>query len=82
MKKRMYLCVFIIPLTLQCVCNEFTFILHCLAITVMFNETTYDVIENARPAKPVLVLNNPLSADIDVVVYDTEGSATGEYCSI
>ena len=81
-KKHTYLCLFIIPLTLQCVCNEFTFILHYLAIIVIFNQTTYNVNENAGPAQPVLVLNNTSSTDIDIVVYDTEGSATGKYYSI
>ena len=48
----------------------------------MFNQTTHNVNENVGVVQPVLVLNNTSSTDIDVVVYDTEGSATGEYCSI
>ena len=53
-----------------------------LVITVMFDEPIYSVDEDAGPAQPVLVLSNPSSMDIMVTVTDTEGSATGEYCSI
>ena len=58
-----------------------------LAITVMFNQTTYSVNENAGPARPVLVLSNPASMTFEVQVTNTDGSATGgsaigEYCSI
>ena len=53
-----------------------------LAITVMFNETMYFVAENAGPAQPVLVLSNPSSTTFNVTVTNTDGSATGEYCSI
>ena len=52
------------------------------AITVMFSETTYNVDENAGPARPELVLSNPSSFDTTVQVFNTDGSATGEYCSI
>ena len=60
----------------------FTYCYHPPAITVMFNQTTYSVNENAGPAQPVLVLSNPSSTDITVQVFNTDGSATGEYCSI
>ena len=53
-----------------------------LAITVMFSETTYSVGENDGPAQPVLVLSNPSSIEFTVQVTNTDGSATGEYCSI
>ena len=55
---------------------------HCLDITVMFEESTYSVDENDGPAQPVLVLSNPSSMIITVQVTNTDGSATGEYCSI
>ena len=55
---------------------------HFLDITVMFSETTYSVNEDAGPAQPVLVLSSPSSTDITVQVTNTDGSATGEYCSI
>ena len=58
------------------------FFLFLLAITVSFEQSTYSVNENAGPAQPVLVLSDPLSTDITVSVYNTDGSATGEYCSI
>jgi len=45
----------------------------------MFNQSTYNVIENAGPAQPTLVLNNPLSIAFTVQVTNTDGSATGEY---
>ena len=53
-----------------------------LAITVMFSETTYSVDENAGPAQSGLFLSNPSSTDITVQVKSSDGSATGEYCSI
>ena len=42
----------------------------------------YNVTEGAGPAKPVLVLSGPSSMAITVTVTSTDGSATGEYCSI
>ena len=48
----------------------------------MFSEIIYSVNENAGPAQPVLVLSNPSSSNITVEVLTTDGSATGEYCSI
>ena len=42
----------------------------------------YSVDENAGPARPVLYLNIPLSESFMVDVYTTNGTATGEYCSI
>ena len=52
------------------------------AITMMFNQSMYSVNEDAGPVQPVLVINNPSSTDITVQVTNTDGSATGEYCSI
>ena len=48
----------------------------------MFNQTMYSVVEGAGPAQPVLVLSGPSSMTITVNVTSTDGSATGEYCSI
>ena len=53
-----------------------------LAITVAFSEPVYSVVEDEGPAQPTLVLSNPSSTDIIVQVDTTDGSATGEYCSI
>ena len=51
-------------------------------ITVMFSETMYSVNENAGSTQPVLVLSNPSTSDVTVEVTTTDGSASGEYCSI
>ena len=48
----------------------------------MFNQSMYSVNEEAGPARPVLVISNPSSTNITVQVTNTDGSATGEYCSI
>ena len=58
-----------------------------LAFTVMFEQSTYNVNENAGPARPVLVLSGQSSMAFNVTVFTTDGSATGgstisEYCSI
>ena len=53
-----------------------------LAITVMFNETTYSVDEDGGPVQIGLVLSKPSSTATTVQVFNTDGSATGEYCSI
>ena len=53
-----------------------------LVITVMFDQTIYSVDEDSGPAQPVLVLSNPSTMTITVTVTNTDGSATGEYCSI
>ena len=48
----------------------------------MFSETIYSVNEGDRSAQIGLVFSNPSSSDITVQVTNTDGSATGEYCSI
>ena len=48
----------------------------------MFSERTYSVDEDDGPAQPVLVLSNPSATPFNVTVTSTDGSATGEYCSI
>ena len=53
----------------------------------MFEQSTYSVDENDGPAQPVLVLSKPSSITFNVIVTNTDGSATGgstigEYCSI
>ena len=45
----------------------------------MFNQSMYSVIENAGPARPTLILSGPSSTDTVVEVFNTDGSATGEY---
>ena len=47
--------------------------------TVSFNQSTYNVKEDGGLAEPVLVLSNPSSTDTIVEVFNTDGSATGEY---
>ena len=50
-----------------------------LDVTVRFNQSTYSVSEDAGAVQPVLVLSNPSSTNITVVVYTTNGTAFGEY---
>ena len=52
------------------------------AITVMFSETTYSVNEGDGSAQIELELSGPSSTATTVQVTNTDGSATGEYCSI
>ena len=51
--------------------------IYCIAITVMFNETTYSVDEDDGPAQLVLVLNDPSSIEFNVTVFNTDVSTTG-----
>ena len=53
-----------------------------LVATVMFSETTYSVNEKDGSAQIGLVISNPPSTATTVQVTNTDGSATGEYCSI
>ena len=65
------------------ICTSYEYVVyHLLATTVMFSEIIYSVNENTGPAQPVLVLSNPSSSNITVEVLSSDGSATGEYCSI
>ena len=65
------------------IANHFvSYYLHYIAITVMFTETMYSVNEGDGSAQIGLVLSGPLSTDTTVQVFTTDGSATGEYCSI
>ena len=53
-----------------------------LAITMMFSETTYGVNEGDGSAEIELVLSGPSSTATTIQVFNTDGSAIGEYCSI
>ena len=48
----------------------------------MFNQSTYNVNENAGPVRPALLISEPLSIDITVQIITIDGSATSEYYSI
>ena len=48
----------------------------------MFTETTYSVNENGGSVQIGVELSGPSSTDTTVQVFNTDGSATGEYCSI
>ena len=48
----------------------------------MFSETTYSVNEGDGSAQIGLVLSSSSSTATTVEVFNTDGSATGEYCSI
>ena len=47
-----------------------------------FDEPIYVVDEDEGPARPTIILSNPSATDITVQVTNTDGTATGEYCSI
>ena len=73
--------VFLIVLSLYdiIICMSVKCDIHNLtAITIFFNESTYDFNEAAGYVVPVLVLSNPSSTDITVRVLTTDDSATGE----
>ena len=58
------------------------FIFYFTAITVMFSQTCYRINEDDGSAQiGLLLISNLSSADITVQVTNTDGSATGEYCS-
>ena len=48
----------------------------------MFSETTYSVNEGDGSVEIGLVLSGKSSTATTVQVFNTDGSATGEYCSI
>ena len=48
----------------------------------MFSETMYSINENGGSAEIRLTLSGPSSTPTTVQVFTTDGSATGEYCSI
>ena len=48
----------------------------------MFSQTTYNVDEDGGFVQIGLVLSGPSSTDTVVQVFNTDGTATGEYCSI
>ena len=50
--------------------------------TVMFNESMYSVDENGGPVRVVVVISEPPVSDTIIEVYNMNGTATGEYCSI
>ena len=50
-----------------------------LGITVMFDQLMYRVDEDDGPAQFTLILSDPSSTDTIVEVFNTNGSATGEY---
>ena len=47
-----------------------------------FGQRTYSVDEDDGPAQPTLVLSDPSTTAITVEGTSSDGSATGEYCSI
>ena len=53
-----------------------------LATLVMFNRSMYSVNEDAGPVQPVLVMSRSLPSETVVEVYNMNGTAFGEYCSV
>ena len=65
-------------------CTQIHIVFNPIACIISFDSfdvspVTYVVDEDDGPAQPVLVLSNPSSTDITVQVFNTDGSATGEY---
>ena len=60
----------------------FTFIMHYIAVSVSFNQSTYMINENDGLVQPVLVLSNSVATDITLQVITNDITATGEYISI
>ena len=54
--------------------------MYLLAITVMFTETMYSVDEDGGSVRIGVELSNPSSTDTVVEMFNTDGSAIGEYC--
>ena len=48
----------------------------------MFSQTMYSIIEDDGSVQIGLVLSGPSSNATTVQVFNTDGTATGEYCSI
>ena len=53
-----------------------------IAITVSFNKPMIRVNENGGPAKLVLVLSNPSSTNITIIIINHDNSATGKHIKI
>ena len=51
-------------------------------VSVMFSQTMYSIIEDDGSVQIGLVLSGPSSNATTVQVFNTNGTATGEYCSI
>ena len=48
---------------------------------VNFDQSMYSIDENSGPVMITVVLDEPPSTDITVVVFTTDGSATGKHAS-
>ena len=62
--------------------SKFTSLCLLLATMVGFSPSSFLIDEDGGPVKPTLVLSNPLSYNIFVEVFNTDGSARGKYASI
>ena len=51
-------------------------------IVASFSQSVYSVDEDGGSVQIGLVVSNPSSTNGTMVVFNTDGSATGEYCSI
>ena len=65
----------------MCVIN-LIFTYSILVTTVSFNQSTYSVNEGSRQLQPVLVLSNPSSFHMTVVVTVSQINATGKATNI
>ena len=53
-------------------------LINLIDVSISFNQSTYNVIEDGGSAQPVLVLSNPSSTDITLQVRSNNITATGE----
>ena len=62
----------------------FTFTFYNLvAISIYFNESTYNVNEDGGSLQPVIVFSNPSATDIIIrVITDNEGNASSKFAHI
>ena len=51
-----------------------------IATAVNFEKSTYSIDEYDGAIYPVLILSNPVSTNVTVKVFSTDGSADGEHC--
>ena len=58
-------------------CKKQLLYTHSVAPTVRFEQSVYTVDEGGESVELVLILSSPISTDISIPVYTTDGSAIG-----
>ena len=54
-------------------------IFYFVELTLHFKQRSYSIEESKEFVNPMLVLSNPSAVNITVIVFTTDGSATGEW---